>query len=230
MCPYSSVSGSRQGFTLVELMVTLVIAMIISGAAYAAFTVQQRNYTVQEDVAEMQQSIRLALELMAREMRMAGFDPTFSGEYGIVTASAGQFRFTADLCRDGGLPDRCVVGGESVTETYLYELYDSSGDGTDDALRRTPGGSAVADNIEHLEFLYMLRDGTHTQTPTAAELKKIVSVEVTILARSPAEDHRYTDTRAYTTRAGTILGPYNDTFRRRMLVTTLWLRNMGYRS
>ncbi len=223
-------SNPRQGFTLVELMVTLVIAFVITGAAYAAYVVQQKNYTVQEDVAEMQQNIRVALEVMAREMRMAGFDPTFSGEYGIVEATANRFRFTSDLCRDGGIPAGCTAGGQSITERYLYELYDSSGDGAADALRRTPGGSAVADNIEYLEFLYTLRDGSVTQTPTPAQLKKIVIVEITLLARSSEEDHKFVAHQTYITGSGIILGPYKDRYRRRMLVTTLQLRNMGYGS
>ena len=220
----------QQGFTLVELMVTLVISFVIAGAAYSAYVFQQKSYVIQEDVAEMQQNIRVALAIMTREMRMAGYDPTFSGEYGIVSATANQFNFTSDLCQNGGVPGTCTRGGQSITETYLYELYDSSGDGEDDALRRTPGGSAVADNIEHLEFVYVLRDGIRTQVPTPSEMKRIVSIEVSILARSPKQDHRYSDSQTYTTGSGIILGPYYDKYRRRLIVTTLQLRNMAYRT
>ncbi len=218
-----------QGFTLVELMVTLVIAFVITGAAYASYLVQQKNYTIQEQVAEMQQNVRVGLEIMTREMRMAGYDPTFSGEYGIVSATATRFDFTADLCNNGGVPGTCVMGGNSITETYRYELYDSSGDGENDALRRTPGGSAVAENIQHLEFLYTLKDGTQTQTPTALQLDEVVTVQISILARSTEEDHKYTLEQTYTTGAGNILGPFGDKYRRRMLITTLQLRNMSYK-
>ena len=116
----------QQGFTLVELMVTLVIAFIITGAAYGAYVVQQKNYTTQEQVAEIQQNLRIGLEIMSREMRMAGYDPTLSGQYGIVEATASRFKFTSDLCEDGLAPATATLRlGESITETYQCELYDS---------------------------------------------------------------------------------------------------------
>lgn len=223
-------SFTQQGFTLVELMVTLVISFIITGAAYAAYVVQQKNYTIQEEVAVVQQNIRAGLEIMTREMRMAGYDPSFSGKYKILAANGGSFRFTADLCENGGDPGTCVMGGESVTETYQYELYDSSGDGTNDALRRTPAGSAIAGNIEQLEFRYTLRDGTQTLAPANGELKQIVRVDISLLARSAREDHEYVDNKTYETASGAILGPFNDNFHRRMVTTTLHLRNLGFGS
>lgn len=220
-------SRLQQGFTLVELMVALTLTFVVSGAAYSAYKVQQRNATVQEDITIVQQNIRAGLDLMTMEMRMAGYDPTSSGRYGIEAAGAGRLRFTSDLCEDGGVPDTCVVNGESVTETYLYELYDSSGDGVKDALRRTPAGSAIANNIEYLEFYYTLRDGTRTLAPADDELKKIVSVQISILARSARKDYRYTDHNTYRTASGTVINPAEKNYHRRMLTTTVQLRNMA---
>jgi len=216
------------GFTLVELVITLVVALIVSGAAYAAYVVQQRNSTVQEQVAEMQQNIRAGLDLMTREMRMAGYDPTFSGLYGIVAATPGSLTFTADLCENGGSPGNCVLGGQSFTETFRYELYDSSGDGTNDALRRTPGGSAIAENIEQLEFRYLLGNGVKTAAPLPNQLARITGVEISVLVRADEEDHRHRNTRTYTTASGRILGPFNDKYRRRLHITTLQFRNLGH--
>lgn len=224
-------SKSLKGFTLVELMVTLVIAFIITGAAYSAYVVQQKNYAVQEQVAEIQQNIRIGLEIMTREMRMSGYDPTFTDKYGIITAKEDQFSFTADLCEDGGIPAATAKAASCKrTETFTYELYDRSGDGTEDMLRRTSGGSAVIENIEHLEFRYILRDGSRIKSPTPLQLDQIVAVEVSILARASKEDHDYQDIKTYTTAGGLTLGPYDDKYRRRMLITTIQLRNMAYRS
>jgi type IV pilus assembly protein PilW len=222
--------GSHHGFTLVELMVALVISFVITGAAYAAYVVQQKNYTIQEEVAAVQQNIRAGLEIMTREMRMAGYDPTFSGNYRITAANATVFSFTSDLCDNGGPPGTCTIGDESVTETYQYELYKPPGAPADYpfSLRRTPAGSAIAENIEHLEFRYTLRDGSQTLTPANAELRLIVRVEISLLARSAREDHQYLDTRTYTTASGAVLPPFNDNYHRRMLTTTLQLRNLGY--
>jgi type IV pilus assembly protein PilW len=221
---------SRQGFTLVELMVALVISFVVTGAAYSAYVVQQKNYTIQEEVAVVQQNIRAGLEIMTREMRMAGYDPSFSSNYRITAANAGVFSFTSDLCDDGGQPGTCTIGGESITETYQYELYKPTGAPADYpfSLRRTPAGSAIAENIEHLEFRYTLRDGSQTLAPTNAELRRIVQVEISLLARSAKKDYQYQDTRSYTTASGAVLPPFNDNYHRRMLTTTLQLRNLGY--
>jgi len=223
-------SMAHRGFTLVELMVTLLIAFIITGAAYSAYVVQQKNYIIQEEVAVVQQNLRAGLEIMTRELRMAGYDPSFSGKYRITAANAGGISFTSDLCEDGGDPGSCVIGGESITETYRYELYKPGGAPADYpfSLRRTPAGSSVAENIEHLEFLYTLRDGTQTSAPVNAQLKQIVRVDISFLARSAKEDYQYMDAKSYETASGAVLPPFNDHYHRRMMTTTLQLRNLGY--
>jgi len=220
--------ASRQpGFTLVELMIALTLTFVVSSAAYSAYKVQRHINSVQEELTIVQQNIRAGLDIMAGEMRMAGYDPTSSGQYGIEAADAGSLRFTADLCEDGGDPGTCVVNGQSITETYLYELYDSTGDEIKDALRRTPGGSAIANNIEQLEFYYTLRGGAKTLAPDDDELKKIVSVQVSILARSARKDYKYIDQNVYRTASGAVITPAEKNYHRRILTTTLQLRNMA---
>ena len=62
----------QRGLTLIELMVALAIGFIIIGAVYRAFTSQQRTYTIQDQVAEAQQSARVAMNMLMRDLRMAG--------------------------------------------------------------------------------------------------------------------------------------------------------------
>ena len=64
----------EKGVTLIELMVALVICGIIVAAIYRLFVAQARSYTVQDQVAESQQNVRNAMELLLRDIRMAGFD------------------------------------------------------------------------------------------------------------------------------------------------------------
>lgn len=61
-----------KGITLIELMVALVICGIVMGAMYRLFITQTRAYTVQDQVAEVQQSVRSAMEILVRDLRMAG--------------------------------------------------------------------------------------------------------------------------------------------------------------
>jgi prepilin-type N-terminal cleavage/methylation domain-containing protein len=63
-----------KGVTLIELLVALVISGIIVAAIYRLFVAQTRSYTVQDQVAEVQQNVRNAVELLVRDIRMAGFD------------------------------------------------------------------------------------------------------------------------------------------------------------
>jgi len=64
----------QKGVTLIELLVALVICGIVIGAIYRLFIVQTRAYTVQDQVVEVQQSVRSAMEILLRDLRMTGYD------------------------------------------------------------------------------------------------------------------------------------------------------------
>lgn len=61
------------GFSLIEVMSALVILAIAMTAVFATFISQQKSFTVQSRVAEMQQNLRQAVEYMSRDIRMAGY-------------------------------------------------------------------------------------------------------------------------------------------------------------
>lgn len=62
-----------RGLTLIELLVALAISAILTAALYRTFIGQHRTYTAQEQVVDMQQNARVAINRMMREIRMAGF-------------------------------------------------------------------------------------------------------------------------------------------------------------
>ncbi len=64
----------ENGITIIELLVGLVIFSIVIGGIYKVLISQSRAYTVQDQVVETQQSIRSAMELILRDLRMTGFD------------------------------------------------------------------------------------------------------------------------------------------------------------
>jgi prepilin-type N-terminal cleavage/methylation domain-containing protein len=68
-----SFSKKEEGLTLIELLIALVLCSILTAALYRSFISQQDSYTVQDQVADMQQNARVALAHMAREIRMAGY-------------------------------------------------------------------------------------------------------------------------------------------------------------
>ncbi|TMA94864.1 MAG: prepilin-type N-terminal cleavage/methylation domain-containing protein [Deltaproteobacteria bacterium] len=94
------------GFTLIELLVSMAISLVVFAAVAKTFTVQTRQNSAEEQVAQMQQNVRAALDLMVREIQMAKYDPLGSafptGTYG-VTCSATQLQIQADMNGSGAL-------------------------------------------------------------------------------------------------------------------------------
>jgi type IV pilus assembly protein PilW len=233
-------SYNNRGFTLVELMITVAISGIVIAAIYSAYISQQRTYLAQEQVAEMQQNIRAAIDMMTREIRMAGYDPTQSAGAGITTVTSSRFTFTQDINSDGNIPTVPPLGGETIIFGFS-NANDIDNNGVADAgaapLGRETGGGfqPIAENIQAIEFRYL--DATGAVTAVLADIR---SVQVSILARAGREDRDFTNTMVYCPASNpfnpatglctnaapaTIWGPYNDNFRRRLLITTIQCRN-----
>ena len=60
------------GFTLVELLIALVLSIVIVGAVYATFNSQQKSFSLTNQKMDMQQQGRAAINLLMRDLRMAG--------------------------------------------------------------------------------------------------------------------------------------------------------------
>lgn len=158
-----SKSSKSNGFTLVELLVAMAISGIVAGAIFTAFQSQQKSYLIQDQVIGMQQNLRAAMYIMVREIRMAGYDPTDSQNFGIINIQPrdvannvdfgltgnGAFEFTADFDNNGTLS-----GGENIS----YSVYDfpvATPDGITDLARDSGGGrQLVAENIEAMGFAF----------------------------------------------------------------------------
>lgn len=214
---------NNHGFTLVELLVAMAMAGIVMGSIFSVYYSQQNSYVVQEDVSGMQQNLRAAMYLMAKEIRMAGCDPTGTAGARITSAGTSSISFTMDL--RGKDPDDPADGDTTdPNENVTYALYDFGGDGDMDLGRDTgSGNSPVAENIDAINFVYLDRDGNPT-----ASLSQIRSVQITIVARTGRNIRGYTDNNTYTNIQGsTIFGPAGDNVRRTRLATHVKCRNMG---
>jgi len=69
-------AGNRHpeaGFTLIEVMAAMVIFIIAMTAVFATFISQQKSFTTQSRVAEIQQNLREGVEFIMRDIRMAGY-------------------------------------------------------------------------------------------------------------------------------------------------------------
>jgi prepilin-type N-terminal cleavage/methylation domain-containing protein len=69
----SRLKSTEKGFTLIELLVALTLSFILVGSVYQSFSSQQKAYTIQDQVAETQQNARMAMNILLRDIRMAGY-------------------------------------------------------------------------------------------------------------------------------------------------------------
>ena len=93
------------GFTLVELLVTLAIVVIVTGSLVKMFSSMAIGHTSRITSADLQQSVRAVLDLMGRELRMAGFSSIRPGGFGIINAEDGKLTFSVDWNNDGYLTE-----------------------------------------------------------------------------------------------------------------------------
>src|SRR5262245_58851798 len=75
MKPYSFAGRRSRGMTLVELMVSMVVGLIVAGAAITVFLTTSRTYQATESLGRVQENIRVAFELMARDLREGAGNP-----------------------------------------------------------------------------------------------------------------------------------------------------------
>ena len=176
-----------KGLTLIELLVGLVICAMVVAGIYRLFVSQSRAYTVQEQVVEVQQNIRSAMEVMLRDLRMTAFDDDRTPLVNVVQPAL-------------------VPGDQSIT--VRYELNNAPYevrywlDGAMNLWRTetTSAGSnaeEILENVEALNFTYGVdenEDGAMDDRNANGQLDdwvasgsigtlKVVSVRVSLTAR-----------------------------------------------
>ena len=176
----NSVKNSAEGFTLVELLIAMAISLVVLTSLSSAFISQRKTYDVQEQITEMIQSTRGAMDIISREIKMAGYNPTGGVIVGIPY-SATQLEIRADLNGDGDTADS--------NETIIYT--ENSG-----RIEREAGGNTVtlAENIQSFTFQYYDTDGN--TTTTAADIRQ---VDITITTQTSKFDPNYGPNNGYRT-------------------------------
>ena len=141
-------------------MVVGAVSGLVAIAIMGAYKAQKRIMSAQEVVTDIQQNVRTAVFTLTQDIRMAGYDPTLSGGFGITfvgfrglddasnVAGNSAIQFTADYDRDG------VVDGN---ETVTFSLYEFGAAGTMTDLAKTEGGGGrqlLAQNIQAIGLAY----------------------------------------------------------------------------
>lgn len=181
------------GFTLIELLVSMAIGLAVIAAVAGTFTAQTRQNNAEEQIAQMQQNVRGALDLMLREIQMAKYNPAatataFSSGYG-VTYNASQLEVKADM--NG---DEAISTSSGSVEDIIYAY-----DATNMYITRKLGSSGtaeiVADNITAFTFNYY--DANGNAVTSSANSGNIRKVTVNITARTAKPDPNIGGYRTY---------------------------------
>lgn len=132
----NSILKKNKGITLIELMVALVISGLLIAGLYRTFISQQKTYTVQEQVVDMQQNVRAAINRMMTELRMSGFGNvsmvlpvtfttgTFNNVLNLNTPAAGALTIVSAV---GGTSTLTNEGGVGQTQVVVTTLTDGQG-------------------------------------------------------------------------------------------------------
>lgn len=104
------------GFTLVEVLSAMVIFSIVVVAAYATFEFQHASFTTQNRVVEAQENLRAALDMMTRDIRLAGYGVPAS-----VTLPAGMLPAGDNSIRNV-VPRNRTTGPDDLYVLYAYDM------------------------------------------------------------------------------------------------------------
>jgi len=66
------IKSNDRGSTLIELLVVLGITGMVVAGFYRIFIAQSKAYAVQDQVTEVQQNVRNAMQILVRDLSMAG--------------------------------------------------------------------------------------------------------------------------------------------------------------
>jgi len=158
----------------------------------------------------------------------------------MVKQGLGMAEFFEITQGSGGPPFSTTVGS-SFTETYgkgdlIYKvdviIYRIDEDATNPSLRKRNLGSdsgyrVVAENIDNLQFRYLLNDGTRVDADDINfNPSNVRAVEISLLARTANTNRGYTDNNTYLM-GGANVGPIGDAYRRKLLCSIVKTRNIG---
>jgi prepilin-type N-terminal cleavage/methylation domain-containing protein len=173
----------EDGFTLVEMLVTIMVMIVVLFALYSIFDMSIRVFSFGNDKIEAGQSARLGSERMAREIRAAyPYDKGASvpDTHLFNTWTVNRITFANDL----GAGDRVI---DPATEQITYFLDGST-------LKRAVGtgaGQPAVENVKPdnpstaaydggLRFEYLKRSGTSLVTATSESEIQAVRIVIVV--------------------------------------------------
>ncbi|MEN7526160.1 PilW family protein [Cupriavidus sp. 2SB] len=196
--------GRARGFTLIELMVTLVISLLVLMAATAFYIMSRSSYVAIDDSAALEERGAFALSVMTRLMRQTGYVPVSDNKSGGMMPVYDDNLRGIDACSNPNDSETmaCGPGGSlNASDAVMIRYYglskskddpspdesvvDCSGQGVagasnSDTASADRGLSILyigngADGKPALMCKYRERDGSGTESKTTFVTQELVS-------------------------------------------------------
>lgn len=198
---------NQSGLTLVEILVGVGLASIVSLAIYTTFNAQNRLFAGEKKVTQMISQARITLDQLAKQVRLAGLNPEekTTGTFGIkdggttftqnAMTSNSQIMFTSDYSEDGTVANTAYerVGYKwSSTSNAIQRASISSTDGS------VSSWSDRYENITSFGVVYTYKNGTSSGSATLNAGSKTWTVTAAALPSDSVSNNNYDDIAAVT--------------------------------
>lgn len=142
----------QAGISLVEVMIAMLLGVVLMGGMLQVFSSSRQSYRVHDAVSRMQESGRMALEVISRDARMADFWGCLSDSANVVNnlnnAGAGFIDFAAGGIGGtegaAGAPDSLILRGGINSGLELEPPYGPQASAN---VKVAPGSGLAQDDI-----------------------------------------------------------------------------------
>jgi len=166
----------RAGFSLVEMLVTVAVSAVITGAIVTLLYSQIQLSSTQNRNMLNQANVRDVVNFMVGEMQLAGTD---DGSEPLLTAESTAFSFYGDIDANGVIDQ---IDYYLTADNTLMRRYTTDNGGTPFV-----ANDPLMYNVYSLSFVYY---GEDDAIPT--DLNEITSVEITLQLNTAAEETAFT--------------------------------------
>lgn len=240
-------AGYQQGFTLVEIMVSVTISLLLLAGVMQIFISSKASYNLQSGISHLHENARFATDVLIQNVGMAGFNtdtPIISATtqdnvtanaslgFTIATGTASdtitvQYQSTIDCLGNpvgGGMAEnRYYLGGTDGTDLMCL------GNGTPG----TTNPGILAEGIENMQILYGRDDdgddiaNRYVIATNMGPVEDVVSIRFALLVNSIDTVGGANDTRLYSLLNAPPMGPISNNRLRRVFTRTIILRNQA---
>ncbi len=237
----------QRGFTLVEVMVASLIGLILIGGVIQIFISSKLAYLRHENLSQMQENGRFALQFMHRYLGRTGLGSPTTPLTLVDSTTNAQDQITGQFVTSGS--GKFCQGNNYSNETVISTFFIANEPNSNKPGLRcsrsegTTGSQELVPNIEHLRLQYGVWDpstsGTvyseavtkgfydgntvNTRDVATDDLDRVYAIRVALIARSQEEVRLKNEEKAYTLLDQVLLK--DDRYLRQVYTTTILLPN-----